>query len=69
MSLKNDNFLIINGGHFYDCERSLKITLNHKCVLPFLKQITLNHKCDLPFFDEKTPILEAKQQLWLQKRC
>ena len=68
MSLKNDNFLIINGGHFCDCEWSLKITLNHKCDLPFLKQITLNHKCDLPFFDEKTPILEAKQQLWLQKR-
>ena len=22
----------------------------------------------MPFFDEKTPILEAKQQLWLQKR-
>ena len=68
MMPKNDNSLIINGGHFCDCEWSLKITLNHKCDLPFLKQITLNHKWDLPFFDEKTPILEAKQQLWLQKR-
>ena len=69
MRPKNDNFVIINDNHFCDCEWSLKITLNHKCVLPFLKQITLNHKWDLPFFDEKTPILEAKQQLWLQKHC
>ena len=68
MSLQNDNFVIINGSHFCDCEWWLKITLNHKCDLPFLKQITLNHKWHLPFFDEKTPILEAKQQLWLQKR-
>ena len=67
MRPKNDNFVIINGSHFCDCEWWLKITLNHKCVLPFLKQNTLNHKWDLPFFDEKTPILEAKQQFWLQK--
>ena len=65
---KNDNCLINNSNNFYHCEWQLKITLNHKWDLPFLKQITLNHKWDLPFFDEKTPILEAKQQLWLQKR-